>query len=111
MVRIKFEGDSDFFCTLTDARGLSPFYCFVVKHDETNNEYLLQLEILETNTRGEICRLTEAQKEQLESGKYIYKAFGTEEQVTTIEETTELTPVEIGVLVFEETRTEKEYYK
>lgn len=71
----------------------------------------MQVQVIETTDRGQICQITEGEKEQLESGKYIYKAFGTETEINELSELEELTPVEIGVLVFEETRTEKEYYK
>lgn len=111
MIVIEYSGNSEFFCTLTDARGLSTFNCFLLKHDETNAEYIVQLEVLETSQRGQIVRITEAEKEQLQSGKYLYKAFGTSTEITEIETLEELEPIEIGLLIFKETRAGKEYYK
>ena len=111
MITTQFTGDSDFFCTLTDARELSPFYYLIVKHDETKKEYILPVQIISSNERGEICRLTEEVKEPLESGKYIYKAYGTETELTDLEDFENLEEIETGIFVFKETRTEKEYYK
>lgn len=111
MIVIEYNGNSEFFCTLTDAKGLAPFYCFLLKHDETNTEYLVQLEVLETSQRGQTVRITEAEKEQLQSGKYIYKAFGTNTELTEISTLEGVEPIEIGLLIFKETRAEKEYYK
>ena len=111
MVVIQYNGDSEFFCTLTDAKELSLFYCFLVKHDETNKEYIVQLEVLETSQRGQAVRITKSEKEQLQSGKYIYKAFGTDEQITEINQLEGIEPIEIGILIFKETRAGKEYYK
>lgn len=111
MIIIDFIGDSDFFCTLTDVQGLSPYYFFMLEHDETRKKYLVPVQIMQSSERGQNCRILNADKVQLESGKYLYKAFGTETEISDVSELENLEVIETGILVFNETRAEKQYFK
>lgn len=108
MIVAEYAGNSVFTATLREDGGLpSPFYYLRLFDPQTDQEHVLQLEVLESTDRAQICQITEEQKEPLREVRYFYEI--SEEAAVTNDPQGEI--VEVGYFNFKDTRVQNEYYK
>lgn len=103
-----YTGDSIFPLTLRELGGSTDFFYYLRLFDpQTDAEHVIKLDVIESNNRAQICKITQAQKEPLREVRYFY------EVTAELEETTDPQgeAIEVGFFNFKDDRDIDEIYK